>query len=559
MRAKLVFCAVLLLGLAAGSLIGPAFAQPGDTAPVPGDRVLIAVDVLPVHVQPDAASDVAAHLQINMRSQVLAAQEDDQGQTWYYLRDNAYGWVPGQVDGESPFISYVDGLLDERIAAATQAIEADPQDVQALIARGVAYMSSNQNEAALADFTAAIALDPENARLYDYRGKAYLDMDEPTAALNDLDQAIALGRNLSNTYNRKGIAYDNLGDASRASAAYDQAIALAPGYGLLYSNKANLTYSNDYNTTIAGYTQALELDPYLSTALVNRGNLYKNNGRYPQAYDDLNRAVEIDPWYGRGLVWRGIYYANVTGSWDLAFEDFNQAVMVDPEYANGWQQRGTAYAEIGWFEMSRSDLEKSVELDDSSEHAWFNLAYAYARLGQYEKAIDAYTKSMDLGDQYDSSACLYRGQVYAEIGQLNYAIADYEHYNWTINQSNSYFVIVGLLMEAHAYLQQGWFELARADFQNAYNVYPEMALGYGTWYMGWRVITGREDVLYDVQSQVQADPNNADLQFQMGILYLEFGQWKQASEHLHQYLELAEIPGPGFENFLATFDELYAQ
>ncbi len=563
-----VWAALVLIMTLAGIRLS-VNAQGGGGDFVPGVRLLVVVDQVPVYVQPDLSSTVVEELQVNMVSRIIVIETDGDGTVWYYLRDNAFGWVPNLVNGTSPFVAYTGDVLDQRIAEANVAIEANPEDVAAYAARGMAFFSAGNHDAAIADYTRAIELNPENGILYDYRAKIYLDMvgSPGTPALDaygDLNQAIRYRRGLVNTYNRLGIASENLDMFSQAIDAYDQAIALEPGYGLLYSN-LGVAYGRmgDTNRSIALYTQAIETDPHLALAYLNRAFVYRQQGRWQAAYDDYDQAIQADPFNARAYMWRGImraHYVDIDPK--AAFDDFNRAIQLDPTDSDAYLNRGTSYMSRGEMTSAIADLEQAVTLNQANEPAWANLGTAYALTGRYEEAINSYTWATGLYGAYMTTALVYRAQVYIAVGDLDSALEDLTDYINTVeinvdDPSYSYALVVGYLMRGNVLLYRREYTSAALDYERAYQIDSALAQSYAAWVGEWRVTWDREDVLSDLENQLRSDPDDADLYMQVGNIYMEFGRWDDAVRAYEQYVTLAGDPDDDFSAFVERIQPLY--
>jgi tetratricopeptide (TPR) repeat protein len=563
MRVRRLVWTALALIVALPGMALPVNAQDSGGEFVLGARLLVVTGPVPVYVKPDLDSTVVEELQINMLSQITAMQEDDDGTVWYYLRDNAYGWVPSLLAGASPLVVYTDELLDQRIAEATAAIEANPEDIAAYAARGMAYFSAGDHYAAEADYTRAIELDPENGVLYDFRAKIYLDMHGPGSpafdAYLDLQKAIQYGRGLVNTYNRLGIANERLDSFSDAIDAYEQAIALEPGYGLLYNN-LGVTYGHmgDTDRLLALYTQAIEIDPHLSFTYVNRGREYVKQNRLQEALNDFDQAIQVDPFFARAYLWRGImraHYIDIDPK--AAFDDFNQAIQLDPSDSDAFMNRGTSYMSRGDMAAAITDLEHAIALNQANEPAWANLGTAYALTGQYEKAIDSYTWAIGLYGAFMTTAYVYRAQVYLAVGDLDSALGDLSDYLEIVGPSYPY-ALVGYLMEGNVLLYRGEYMRAASDYERAYEINPTLAQNYGTWVGDWRVTGDREDRLAELENQLNSDPDNAELYRQVGHMYMEFGRWQDAMRAYNRYVALVGDPGSEFSRFLERIQPLYA-
>ena len=102
----------------------------------------------------------------------------------------------------------------------------NPNDVDAYIYRGNAYLARNNSESALADFNKAIELNSNDAEAYIIRGDAYLEQGNLEFALADFDKAVELDPNNANTYVIRGKVYRKNGDLDSAIEDYKKAIEL---------------------------------------------------------------------------------------------------------------------------------------------------------------------------------------------------------------------------------------------------------------------------------------------------------------------------------------------
>lgn len=104
------------------------------------------------------------------------------------------------------------------LASLNTAIQKNPQDIDAYIQRGLAYLRLNQNVAAIADYTAAIKLDPDHALAYNNRAIAKINLKDNWGAYLDYTQVIRIRPNQAITHNNRAIVRQRLGDCKGAIA-----------------------------------------------------------------------------------------------------------------------------------------------------------------------------------------------------------------------------------------------------------------------------------------------------------------------------------------------------
>ena len=86
----------------------------------------------------------------------------------------------------------VQARREEQLAEALQALEADPEGVEAFIWAGRRQAYLGDYRGAIETFTRALSLHPEDARLYRHRGHRYISVRELHKALEDFSVAAGL-------------------------------------------------------------------------------------------------------------------------------------------------------------------------------------------------------------------------------------------------------------------------------------------------------------------------------------------------------------------------------
>ncbi len=113
---------------------------------------------------------------------------------------------------------------DQLIEYLTNAIEADPNYIDAYDARGFAYGVLGRYAEAVADYTKAIELNPGYAYYYSVRGAAYYRLERYDLAVADLTKAVDLDPYyLVEAYNDRGLAYHQLGEKEKSLSDFKKA------------------------------------------------------------------------------------------------------------------------------------------------------------------------------------------------------------------------------------------------------------------------------------------------------------------------------------------------
>jgi tetratricopeptide (TPR) repeat protein len=518
----------------------PVDAAQQDISLAVGDTVLVVASKLAVYTQPDAGGSIVEELIPGMVSYVLKVQVDQTGSVWVYLSKDAYGWVPGSLDGRPALEVFSESGLQNLIRTSSAAIRANPQKaIDAYLARAAAYSHQFKLVEATADYSAAIRLAPTDAWIYDYRGKVKLKARQYANALSDLLQAIALKRELPNTLNRLGIAYENLERYDEALDAYARAISDSPAYGLLYTNRANVyAAQGDAEKAVEEHSEAIRHDPLLAIAYNNRAVVYSDQHRFERAAADYDMAITIDPNCAACYVNRGAFRAEVNHDYPAALVDFDRAIKIDPFDGWAYTNRAATYLALGQPDLAMADLQRAVKLNPDDDYTQFMLGGAYAFQGRYAESLRAYTRAIAIGKRYFEGSFLYRAQVLLALGRYEDAIDDLD--TFTALNTEEYFHTVALLIRGAA-------SLYRRDYESALDAYATVwadsavvafARAYSSRGGGFRVTIKAEKQIDSLRKQ------GADALYKAATLCMEFGRWQEAATLYQAYYERTKQPMP---------------
>lgn len=265
------------------------------------------------------------------------------------------------------------GRFEEAVALYTEAIELDPDLVDAYVNRSQAYLELGRFDEALADANKAIQLEPELAGAYVNRAAAYSGLGRYDEALDDANKAIELEPELALAYVVRGIIYNDR----------------VPGE------------EGDYSKALTDLNKAIELDPNLAKAYNARGAVHASLGDYEQALADFDKAIELDPELALAHNNRGFAHLYLN-DFRQSIIDLDKAIELDPDLALAYSNRGAAHFALGEMEEAVRDSDRALELDSELVLAYSTRAQALLRLGRDAEAERDLVKACDLGD---SNAC----------------------------------------------------------------------------------------------------------------------------------------------------------
>jgi tetratricopeptide (TPR) repeat protein len=96
------------------------------------------------------------------------------------------------------------------IIRCTTAIELNPKDVSAYLARGRAHRFQGENQEAIDDYSKAIEINPVDPSLYNNRAMIYGTLLKWNKAIEDLSKVIELEPQNSSAISKREYAYTQL-------------------------------------------------------------------------------------------------------------------------------------------------------------------------------------------------------------------------------------------------------------------------------------------------------------------------------------------------------------
>ncbi|MEW6096512.1 MAG: DUF2723 domain-containing protein [bacterium] len=161
-----------------------------------------------------------------------------------------------------------------------------------------------------------------------------------------------------------------------------------------------------------------------ATSYNNRGNFFKDMGKYNQAIAEYKKALLADPkrlisYYDIGMIY------NDLGKEQEAISEFNKIIALAPQDAKGYYGLGLVYQKVGEVDKAISEYEKAAELDPERDFIHVNLGSAYISKGRLEEAVASFQKAIALAPQ--NIAALYNlGVAYSQLGKRFEAISAFQ-------------------------------------------------------------------------------------------------------------------------------------
>ncbi len=327
------------------------------------------------------------------------------------------------------------GEHDDALADFSRAIRHAPGWSSPYLDRANIYRAIKEHDNALADYSRAIKLEPDDAEPYCLRGSLHAEIGDSLAAMRDLTAAITLDASHAAPFHQRGRCALASGDWESALGDLDRAIALgAPLDAHLLRAQARLQ-AKDPRGAAADYTICLRDYPDLATARLGRAMAWIALGHRTDAEGDLQEAIRLGPEHAAEFETQLLAFASHQAVLGERFEEglrlANEALDLLPNSYSGLGAR--AYAKWMQWELvdALADYSRLVELDEDSVATLQNRGQVYAEIGEADAALADLQRAYQLilSKHHAPQALAYilsgRGLAYTLLGRFDEASEDF--------------------------------------------------------------------------------------------------------------------------------------
>ena len=295
------------------------------------------------------------------------------------------------------------GKYKEALEAYSKSLALHAEQAHIWANRGRVNHNLGNYDAAFSDYGDAIRRDPTRVYAYRNRGLAYYDKENYSSAIADLEKAVALDGtdNVSRKYVEfaKGFYNLHLGRYSQAHRNFNAVITSAPNEYDAYFGRGTASWRlGNTASAIDDLSNAIDINPKLTPARLQRGELYRSQKRYREALTDYDKVLLQDPHNLAALIGRGSSRHSV-GNLEGAISDLKTAVELDNDNADALFYAGTAYTDKQEFQKAIALLEKAKRLTNAPH---VSLAHGRALFfaGRYAEAASNFNEGLkeDISD-----------------------------------------------------------------------------------------------------------------------------------------------------------------
>jgi tetratricopeptide (TPR) repeat protein len=316
---------------------------------------------------------------------------------------------------------------EDRLADYSAAIEAAPDEVEALQARGELLYELKRLDEARADLEKAIELDPESAETYILLAALLVDQEKADEALKLLEKAIEQNPRAAQAYLQRARLLLQKNEAAAAGEDLDRVLQLSPGNPVALLLRATARWqAGDQDRAMEDVERILEQRANFGPALRLRGVMRAEQGRLAGALEDLKAASDLEP-TDTELRLQVAMLELASKLPASAIEDYSAVLKIDGDNVVAWQGRADAHLALGEQAEAIADYEEALKRAPDNSAILNNLAWILAtspedKLRNGARSIELATAACKVTEYKQAHILSTLAAGYAETGDFKTAI-----------------------------------------------------------------------------------------------------------------------------------------
>lgn len=425
----------------------------------------------------------------------------------------------------------------------SKAIELDPNLVLAYYERAEIYKQQNQIQQAIYDYNKVIELDATYLPAYQKLGTLYEEQGQTEDVISVYSQAIEripsnYEDELPGIYYTRAVLYHRVGLEEQARADFISAFEANASRDYWQGSKIGVDYD-----------QVIEVVPDFALAYYRRGLSARNP---EQQLADYNKTIELKPDYLPAYEARAQYHLK-WGNRNKAIADYNKLIDVEPNNLFYHQQR------IKLFEEPHQKIKEYDHIISRFPHyliGYYKRGQLYAQLGDTEQALADYNHVIELNNNQSPRPYYARARLYHQLGNKSQAMTDLAQ-AITLDKAGKYGTIddyTGIIKQdpnfAWAYNQRGQahehqytsegYRQAIADYNKAIELDPGYLSAYKARASLYNRLGATDQAIADYSKIIELEPDDLPFYNTRATLYERQGEIDKAIADYSQIIAKAD-------------------
>lgn len=288
------------------------------------------------------------------------------------------------------------GRLQDAEAAYRRALEADPNDVEALHLLGALLCQTGRFDAAVATMQRAVRCRPSDPVLRNNLANALKDAGRLQEAEESYRQAIAQRADFAEAHSSLGSLLHALGRFAEAQQCLRTALSINPRHAYAH-NYLGMVLSDlgQREAGIAAFRCALSIEPRLAQAHYNLGVALLDASKPQEAEQALRRALAFAP--GVAAIHIDLGNALLTlGRLAEAEQSYRQGLVIQPESALAYLGLASVLRQAGELADAEGACRRALQINPNLAQAHSNLGLVLFQIGKTGEAQQCYERALAL-------------------------------------------------------------------------------------------------------------------------------------------------------------------
>ena len=303
-----------------------------------------------------------------------------------------------------------------------------------------------------------------------------------------LEKAVELDPTFATAYGYLARSYSWIGNTGARDAAIKKANALSQKVTDKERFFIEATYARyierDREKRLLIIQQAAKKYPKEKLFHGWLGVLYRADGKYDKALEELNKVLELDPTNGEAHNAFGYLYLDMK-NFEQSLEHFKKYVSLNPGDANPIDSTAEAYFLMGRLDEAIAKYKEALEIKPDWFGTSLKIGYMYALKEDYNEAMKWVDKDISLATSPGAKrdGYLWKGFYHYWLGSLEKSLIDLQKAEELAEAAGSVTgKAYGEWFKGWVYYDRGEYELSRQHNENWLDVYikyyPENASSF---------------------------------------------------------------------------------
>jgi tetratricopeptide (TPR) repeat protein len=434
---------------------------------------------------------------------------------------------------------YVRVLLEVKDYGTAQTVVAGllkthPKDPEVAGLNGIVLLNAGKASDAVNALQNAVKDSPKDAFLQYWLGRAALAKGDIDLAETSLRQAASLNPSRLDAEEELAQIARQRGDIDLLADVADKTIAAAPRFPGGYVWRAMVEMSHkSADKAEADLKTAMSIAPQSPQAYLELGKIRFAQKRYPEGVALLEEALQYDPNSFESLLLL-VSYDLYQKQPDKALARLNTQIEKSPKNSSFYDLLAQLQIQNKNLDQAAATAQKAIQLNSGDGDAVVLFAQIEVQRGQTANAIGAW-EQWSAAHPTDAGALAILGTLEESRGDLGKAEADYRKSleiqpQQPIAANNLAYRM--LLNGENPDIALTLAQTARRGMPNSPTSADTLAWAY--YYTG--AYSFARDLLEDA---VKTEPNDASMQYHLGMVYSKLGDKSNAVIHLKKAVSLA--------------------